>query len=147
MPRWTQITFLLPNMSSCRRMLQLTLAAFEESDGSTVGTQGWSEMSLTLNTDTDTITFGVRVYDDLLGLNSSTTGIVASRSLGIDSAALTDLRWDLRGGALNNSAVSFKNYFDDFSFNVAPVPEPGSALSVGLSTLLLLRRRRKSVTA
>ena len=30
---------------------------------------------------------------------------------------------------------------------VAPVPEPGSALCVGLSALLLLRRRRISVTA
>jgi len=117
------------------------------STGTTVGTQGWSEMSLTINTDNDTVTFGVRVYDDLLGLSSTTTGILASQALGIDSAALTDLRWDLRGGALNNGAVSFKNYFDDFSFNAAPVPEPGSALSVGLSTLILLRRRRKSVMA
>lgn len=59
--------------------------------------------------------------------------------------ALTDLRWDLRGGTLDNGAVSYKNYFDDFSFNVTPVPEPGSALGASLGSLMLTRRRRSAV--
>ena len=41
--------------------------------------------------------------------------------------------------------MSYKNYFDDFSFNVAPVPEPGSALGVVLGSLIQIRRRRSAV--
>jgi hypothetical protein len=43
------------------------------------------------------------------------------------------------------TALSYKNYFDDFSFNVAPVPEPGSVLVVVLGSLMPIRRRKSAV--
>lgn len=113
------------------------------STGSQVGTQGWSEMTVVLNTQTDTVNVNVRAYDDLNATLGGAVSILTGQSLGVDANALTDLRWDLRGGTLDNGAVSYKNYFDDFSFNVAPVPEPGSVLGVALGTILLLRRSRR----
>ncbi|MFM2143924.1 MAG: hypothetical protein RLZZ476_2468, partial [Verrucomicrobiota bacterium] len=53
--------------------------------------------------------------------------------------------WDLQGGMLNNGALSFKNFFDDFNFSVAPVPEPGSAMSVLCGLLFLFRRSRRAL--
>jgi hypothetical protein len=115
------------------------------SSASQVGTQGWSEMSVVLNTQSDTVNVSVRAYDDLTATLGSSVSILTGQSLGVNADALTDLRWDLRGGTLDNGAVSYKNYFDDFSFNVAPVPEPGSALGVVLGSLILIRRRRSAV--
>jgi len=61
----------------------------------------------------------------------------------LDALALTDLTWDLRGGSLDNGAVGFKHYFDDFSFALTPVPEPTGALLLMLTGLVAgLRRRR-----
>ena len=119
------------------------LRPFWISTGSQVGTQGWSEMTVVLNTQTDTVNVNVRAYDDLNATLGGAVSILTGQSLGVDANALTDLRWDLRGGTLDNGAVSYKNYFDDFSFNVAPVPEPGSVLGVALGTILLLRRSRR----
>lgn len=113
------------------------------SSGSQVGTQGWSEMTVVLNTQSDTVNISVRAYEDLTATLGSSVSILTGQSLGVDANALTDLRWDLRGGTLDNGAVSYKNYFDDFSFNVAPVPEPGSALCVVLGMICLLRRSRQ----
>ncbi len=115
------------------------------SSASQVGSQGWSEMSVVLNTQSDTVNVSVRAYDDLAATLGSSVSILTGQNLGVNADALTDLRWDLRGGTLDNGAVSYKNYFDDFSFNVAPVPEPGSALGVVLGTLILARRRRLAV--
>lgn len=113
------------------------------SSGSQVGTQGWSEMTVVLNTQSDTVNVSVRAYDDLTATLGASVSILTGQSLGVDADALTDLRWDLRGGTLDNGAVSYKNYFDDFAFNVAPVPEPGSALGVVLGMICLLRRSRR----
>lgn len=114
------------------------------STGSQVGTQFWSQMTVELNTASDTVNLSVRAYDDLTTTLGSTVSILTGQSLGLDANAFTDLRWDLRGGTLDNGAVSYKNYFEDFSFTVMPVPEPGSALSVVLGALLLTSRRRHS---
>ncbi|MBL9129805.1 MAG: PEP-CTERM sorting domain-containing protein [Verrucomicrobiaceae bacterium] len=119
------------------------------STGSTAGSQGWSEMNVTLNTATDVVSLSVRAYDDINAVLGTTTTLLANQVLGLDAGALTDLRWDLRGGPLNNGAVSYKNYFEDFSFAVTPVPvpEPGSALCAALGWLFLARRRRSNLTS
>jgi len=113
------------------------------SSGSLAGTQGWSEMTVVLNTQSDTVNVSLRAYDDLTNTLGSSVSILTGQSLGVDANAFTDLRWDLRGGTLDNGAASYKNYFDDFSFNVLPVPEPGSLLGVGLGLTCLLRRSRR----
>jgi hypothetical protein len=113
------------------------------STGSQVGTQGWSEMTVVLNTQSDTVNVNVRAYDDISTTLGASVSILTGHSLGVDANSLTDLRWDLRGGTLDNGAVSYKNYFDDFTFNVAPVPEPGSALGLAFGLLWLLRRNRR----
>ena len=110
-----------------------------------MSTQGWSEVSVVLKTQSVTVNVGVCAYDDLTATLGSSVFILTGQRLGVNADALTDLRWDLRGGTLDNGAVSYKNYFDDFSFSVAPVPEPGSALGVVLGSLMLIRRRRSGV--
>jgi hypothetical protein len=119
------------------------------STASTAGSQGWSEMSIILNTATDTVNLSVRAYDDLTATLGSSVSILNGQSIGLDADALTDLRWDLRGGTLNNGALSYKNYFDDFSFTTAPfvVPEPGSAFGVVLGLLMLGRHRNRTPVA
>ncbi len=114
------------------------------STASQVGTQGWSEATVTLNTESNTVNLSVRAYDDLTATLGSAVSIVNGQSVGFDADAFTSLRWDLRGGTLDNGAVSYKNYFDDFTFNVAPVPEPGSLLCVALAGLFLTRRRQRA---
>ncbi|MBK8040090.1 MAG: PEP-CTERM sorting domain-containing protein [Verrucomicrobiaceae bacterium] len=112
------------------------------SSASQVGTQGWSEMTIELNTQSNTANLSVRAYDDLTATLGASVSILTGQGLGVDADALTDLQWDLRGGTLNNGAVSYKNYFDDFSFNVAPVPEPSSIILLVLGMGMLVRRRR-----
>jgi hypothetical protein len=110
-----------------------------------MGTLGWSELLVILDTVNNTAGIAVRAFDD----NTLTLGdqayVLSNQPLGLTVDALTELQWDLRGGSLNNGAASFKNYFDDFSFNLSPVvvPEPGSALLVCVAAgMLILRRRR-----
>ena len=114
------------------------------SSASHVGTQGWSEMSVVLDTQSDTVNVGVRAYDDLTATLGSSVSILTGQSLGVNADAVTELRWDFRSGTLD-TALSYKNYFDDFSFNVAPVPEPGSVLVVVLGSLMPIRRRKSAV--
>jgi len=114
------------------------------SSASQVGTQGWSEMSVVLDTQSDTVNVGVRAYDDLTATLGSSVSILTGQSLGVNADAVTELRWDFRSGTLD-TALSYKNYFDDFSFNVAPVPEPGSVLVVVLGSLMPIRRRKSAV--
>lgn len=111
-----------------------------------LGSAGWSELVVILDTVNNTAGIAVSAYDD----NTSSLGpqayVLANQSLGLDSDALTGLQWDLRGGPLNNGAASFKNYFDDFSFTASPVPvpEPGCLVltSLAIVVLLLPRKRR-----
>jgi hypothetical protein len=114
------------------------------STSSTVGTQGWSEVRVILNTTLDTVSYEVRAWDDLSGTLGVTNTLLSNQALGLDADALTTLRWDLRGGSLQNGAVSYKNYFDDFSFALmpVPVPEPSSAMCVLIGLSCLWRRRR-----
>jgi hypothetical protein len=116
------------------------------STGTTAGSQGWSEISITLDTAADTVSLSVRGYDDLNTLLGPVDSILTNQALGIDADALTELRGDLRGGTLDNGALPYKNYFDDFTFSATPVavPEPGSAFGVVVGLLVLSRRRRST---
>lgn len=111
-----------------------------------MGTLGWSELLVILDTVNNTAGIAVRAYDD----NTLTLGdqayVLSNQPLGLTVDALTGLQWDLRGGTLNNGAASFKNYFDDFSFSLSPVvvPEPGSALLTCIAAGMLLQRRRNT---
>jgi len=110
-----------------------------------IGTTGWSQVVVVLDPVNDTAGLLISSFDD----NTSTLGaqaiVLANEALGVDAGALTGLQWDLRGGPLNNGAVSFKNYFDDFSFNLSPVvvPEPGSAVLLAFSLILAGWRQRR----
>lgn len=110
-----------------------------------MGTLGWSELLVILDTVNNTAGIAVRAFDD----NTLTLGdqayVLSNQPLGLTVDALTELQWDLRGGSLNNGAASFKNYFDDFSFNLSPVvvPEPGSALLACMAASMLILQRRR----
>lgn len=114
-----------------------------------MGTAGWSELVVILDTVNNTAGIAVSAFDDTTSTLGPQTYVLANQSLGLDANALTGLQWDLRGGPLNNGAASFKNYFDDFSFTASPVvvPEPGSLLLAGVAliALLLPGRRRHSI--
>jgi hypothetical protein len=74
------------------------------SSASHVGTQGWSEMSVVLDTQSDTVNVGVRAYDDLTATLGSSVSILTGQSLGVNADAVTELRWDFRSGTLDNGA-------------------------------------------
>jgi hypothetical protein len=111
-------------------------AATWQTTGITLGTQGWSEITLSLNTYANSVSLSARGFDDTnLILNSSTT-VLTDEQLGFDVANVTEIQWSA------TDVDGFKNFFDDFDFNLTAVPEPGSAVLVLLAGLFGLRRRR-----
>ena len=108
-----------------------------------IGSLGWSEITVTLDTLDNTASLGVSAYNDSTSLLASNSSVLSNQSLGVISGAFTGLQWDLRGGTLNNGAVSYINSFDDFNFAVAPVPEPGCVTLLLLATALLQATRRR----
>lgn len=111
-----------------------------------LGSQGWSEITVMLNTAADTASLSVRAYNDTLHNLGISEVVLDNQSLGMDAGALTDLQFDLRGGSLDNGAVSYIHYFDDFSFSAVsatPVPEPGGAMLVMLAGAGALGRRKR----
>lgn len=107
-----------------------------------IGTTGWSEFSLNLDSQQNTVSLGVTAYDDAQFILGNETSLLNAMPLGFDALNLTDITWDLRGGALDNDAFSFKHYFDDFDFALTAVPEPSAALLLMVSALLGWKRRR-----
>lgn len=110
-----------------------------------MGTSGWSQVLVILDTLNNTAGLAVSAFDDTSGTLGPQTYVLSNQALGLNSDALTGLQWDLRGGALNNGAASFKNYFDDFSFTSSPVlvPEPSSfflIMAIAMQSLLLRKR-------
>jgi hypothetical protein len=109
-----------------------------------LGTLGWSEIQIELDTATDSVSLSARAWSDAGGSLGSQTDFLSAQALAVDADAVTTLQWDVEGGVLNNGAVAYKNYFDDFDFVVTSVPEPAGALLVVLGGLMALRRRRDS---
>lgn len=109
-----------------------------------LGSAGWSEVLIVLDTLNNTAGLLTRAFNDDNSTLGPQTVVLSNQVLGLDADSLTGLQWDLRGGTLDNGAVSFKNYFDDFTFTLSPVlvPEPGSALLLAFSWLLTMQRRR-----
>lgn len=112
-----------------------------------LGSNGWSQITVGVDNAGNTASLSVRAYSDTLAALASTTSTVLNdAAMGLDAAALQTLKWDVRGGALDNGAVSYVHFFDDFAFAVSPgspVPEPGAAVLVGLALAVSgLRRRR-----
>lgn len=110
------------------------------------GTLGWSQITVSIDTAADTTSLAVRVYDDTLSSLGAESTVLSDQSIGLDAGAFKDLRWDMRGGALDNGAVSYNHYFDDFSFTLSPVPEPGSLLLVIAASFRLLSGRRRQTS-
>ncbi len=108
-----------------------------------IGSMGWSEITVTLDTLGNTASLGVSAYNDNTSLLASNSSVLSNQSLGVVSGAFTGLQWDLRGGTLNNGAISYINSFDDFNFAVAPVPEPGCVTLILLAAALLQAPRRR----
>ena len=112
-----------------------------------MGSLGWSEITVALDTLNNTATLGISAYNDGSSLLGSSIGVLNNQSLGLVSGAITGLQWDLRGGALDNGAVSYIQSFDDFNFaitSVIPVPEPGNVLLLILGAALLYAPRRRA---
>lgn len=96
-----------------------------------LGTQGWSMISLQIDTAVDAVGLSAAGFDNNTSLLGPTTGLFSGQSIGLAAADLATLEWSAVG------TVGFKNYFDDFAFSVSPtpVPEPGAALMVLLAGL------------
>jgi hypothetical protein len=111
-----------------------------------MGSAGYSEITVLLDTFTNTASLDISAYNDNSSLLGGDSSVLSHQALGVISGALTGLQWDVRGGSLDNGAVSYIHSFDDFNFSVStvtPVPEPGSVLLLVLATAVLHAPRRR----
>jgi hypothetical protein len=98
-----------------------------------------------VNTAADTAQISANAWDDNTSSLGGAQTILANTTLGLDAQAFEKLRWSTEGGVLDETTgdAAYKNYFDDFQFIAAVVPEPGSALMVALAGMMMLRRKRR----
>jgi hypothetical protein len=111
-----------------------------------MGTLGWSEVTLAVDTLHNTANLGISAYNDGGSSLGSARSVLSNQSLGLTSGAITGLQWDLRGGALDNGGVSYIQSFDDFSFAITAVtlvPEPGCVVLLIMAAVLLHAPRRR----
>jgi hypothetical protein len=111
-------------------------AATWQTTAISLGTQGWSEILVTLDTHANSISLAARAFSDINTALEPTTTVLIDESLSFNTDNVTEIEWfaaDVDG---------FKNFFDDFNFNLTAVPEPGSAVLLLLAGLFGIRRRR-----
>lgn len=110
-----------------------------------LGSLGWSELVVILDTVNNTAGIAARGFDDTNATLGDQSYVLSNQALGLDVQSLASLKWDLRGGVLNNGAASFKNYFDDFNFTLTPVlvPEPAGWILTMLALTVLFGPRRR----
>mgnify|MGYP000219586228 CR=1 FL=1 len=96
---------------------------------------------LTVDIDLTADTFSMDYFD--VSASSTTNIVPAGTALGQPLNDLTVLGWRLEDGLFAGNAG--KNFFDDFTFNVA-VPEPGSVVLTALAFASLLGVRRKRLS-
>lgn len=110
-----------------------------------VGAFGWSNALITIDTLTNAASFSASAWSDGSASLGPQTDFFVGLPLGVDAGSLKTLRWSAEGGVLDagSGAVAHKNTFDDFEFNVAPVPEPGSAWLIALAGVFWMRRARR----
>lgn len=108
-----------------------------------IGTLGWSEITVVLDTQHNTATLELNAYNDSSSLLGGNAIVLSSQAIGVAGGALTALQWDLQGGTLPNGAISYINSFDDFSFSAAAVPEPQAMVLMLAAAFLLCAPRRR----
>lgn len=101
-----------------------------------VGANDWSFASISFDTTTDTASMTISAWNDTLGVLNGPVSIFSNTSMGVDMAALELLNWTL-------DATMDKNFFDDVTMAVTPVPEPSGALLIASAGLLVMLRRRR----
>jgi len=106
------------------------------------GNNGWSEISLLINAESDSFSLSSQDFDDSQGALLADRKLLSDAALGMHSSSISKVTWNLEGGYLDASSTDSAHYFDDFTFMAVSVPEPGSALLLVLAGLGLLRRRR-----
>lgn len=102
-----------------------------------LGTQGWNEIQISIDTHSNSISLISRAYSDLDTTLGAQTVVMEDETIGFDTSNVTEIEWTA------TDVDGFKNFFDDFDFNLAVVPEPGSALMLMLAGFSLLRRQRR----
>lgn len=116
-----------------------------QSTGVLVGSHGWSNAIMVADTYSNTVSLAVAAWDDAGGSLGPQTSLLSGAGVGFDASAVETLRWAAEGGLLDagTGAVAYKNTFDEFEFNVLPVPEPGSAVMAAAGLAIGLRRARR----
>lgn len=108
------------------------------------GVEGWSNVSMQIDTASNRVSLNVMGWDDISMSLGSDVSLLNGADLGVDAGSLETLRWSAEGGLLDAGSgdTAYKNTFDDFEFSVQAVPEPGSAILIGLGLIAGWRRRR-----
>jgi hypothetical protein len=103
-----------------------------------LGTLGWSEITVSIDTAANDISLAARAFSDVNTTLQTSVNVITDEDLGFNADSLTDIEFSAA------DADGYKNFYDDFDFNLSlsPVPEPGSAGMLLLAGACLLRRRR-----
>ena len=111
-------------------------SAVWQTTGISLGTMGWSEIQITVDTHANSLSLAARAYSDLNTALEPTVTVLTDEAIGFNTDNLTEIQWTA------TDVDGFKNFFDDFNFTLTAVPEPGSAVLVLLAGLFGMRRRR-----
>jgi hypothetical protein len=108
-----------------------------QTTGIEFGTQGWNEIQVSIDTHSNSISLIARAYSDLDTTLSPPMVVLLEESIGFNTDNVTEIEWTA------TDVDGFKNFFDDFDFNLTAVPEPSSALMLILAGFGFMRRQRR----